>query len=636
MTPKNNQRILLDFFTSLLLLTISYRLFFICTANEAHSAFTSFHYGTLLLGGISDLVTIGIISGLFLVTQKYSKSYQVLLSYLLLFAITVIYAAHKKIFLILYTGLTYALFIGSFQQGFFFNNYTAFMSTGDWIFILSSFAILTSVRFASKNFLNSLNAYVLLPVMLMTILGGLLCFVFCSYNFKERNAALYSNPLSYMAIDQFNNITNSYYWRKDQPSPQQMQSIALIDPSFVTTPPVQTTPMQATAVTATPWNIVLIILESVGSTHIFEANAQHPSPMPFLQSLARQGLWLNNNYTTGNSSPLGGFGILTGLYANPTLRFSVRPDIRIPTITHFLDKQYDKTFITASVTQYYFPEHLVKNGFNHFYDGRTIPHTAEALLNHLYLQEEVSTDFFLSFLKTVKSPFIATYWSGAAHFPYFDYGKQYQLVKNNPNNSLSLYINNLNLLDQQIKRVYELLAKQHLLDNTILVIVGDHGDSFGEHPAPGSWVHGNALYQEQIKVPLLFYQPKLFKPRVVNQITSSADITPTLLDAMKMNYDHQLVQGESLLSPSPKRKYVFVYGEENELAAIDQHNWKMQISFSKKRCQAYNLDDDPHEMRPLTCNLKEQETAIIKFHNFQSALLNRYNDRLPTMETTTQ
>ena len=46
------------------------------------------------------------------------------------------------------------------------------------------------------------------------------------------------------------------------------------------------------------------------------------------------------------------------------------------------------------------------------------------------------------------------------------------------------------------------LRERKLLDDTLVVIVGDHGESFGEH---GSYVHNNSLYEEETTVPLIFW-----------------------------------------------------------------------------------------------------------------------------------
>ena len=185
-------------------------------------------------------------------------------------------------------------------------------------------------------------------------------------------------------------------------------------------------------------------------------------------------------------------------------------------------------------------------------------------------------------------------------------------------------------MDQQIKRIYTLLTKKNWLNNTIIIVVGDHGEGFGQHnDIDGGWIHGNSLFPEQIKVPVLFYQPRLFKPRMITQSTSSIDMLPTLLSAMKVPYDSNFFQGESLFQPSLSRKYIFFYNDgQDEIGAIDKNNHEMQISFSHGKCRIYNLNHDSQEKIPLPCLDKNQETAIIQFRNYQYSMLNWYNAAL--------
>jgi membrane-anchored protein YejM (alkaline phosphatase superfamily) len=174
--------------------------------------------------------------------------------------------------------------------------------------------------------------------------------------------------------------------------------------------------------------------------------------------------------------------------------------------------------------------------------------------------------------------------------------------------------------------IYLYLETNKLLADTLLVIVSDHGDGFGLNP--GDWAHGAALYQDQIHVPALFYQPALFKPRVISDLTSNVDILPTLLDAMGADYNKSLLQGESLWAGSQRHKYVFIYGNEYELAIIDKHNLKTQIDFIEGKCVFLDLNKDPAESVVAKCSDSMEESALIKFHNFQPLILTQYNQSL--------
>ena len=141
--------------------------------------------------------------------------------------------------------------------------------------------------------------------------------------------------------------------------------------------------------------------------------------------------------------------------------------------------------------------------------------------------------------------FLGIYLSFAAHFPYFDYGEDYRIMKDD-GRLVSRYYNNLYLLDRMIKRIYDHLLERGLLERTILVIMGDHGQAFGQHH-PVNYMHHKYSYSENLETPAIIYQPALFKPKAFEFPTSHVDILPTLLDAMRIPYDPSLFDGESLL-----------------------------------------------------------------------------------------
>ena len=65
------------------------------------------------------------------------------------------------------------------------------------------------------------------------------------------------------------------------------------------------------------------------------------------------------------------------------------------------------------------------------------------------------------------------------------------------------------------------------MQNTIVVVTGDHGEELLEH---GRWGHGSAFVDEQIHVPLVMRIPGQ-SARVIETVTSHLDIVPSLLPA---------------------------------------------------------------------------------------------------------
>jgi arylsulfatase A-like enzyme len=355
--------------------------------------------------------------------------------------------------------------------------------------------------------------------------------------------------------------------------------------------------------------------------------------MPFLHQLAEEGWYLRKHYTTANISNKAIFSLLSGLYDFFNREtFGVRPDARVPSIYNFLADSYDTFFVTPSPITWYFPTAFIKNSGLpeiHSYDNLNLAVKEEYhSLGHYIGRDETQTvDFFIQRLNRAREPFLGIYLSFAAHLPYFDYGPDYR-IREEDGRAISRYYNNLNLLDHMIKRIYDDLKEKGMLERTILVFVGDHGQAFGQHH-PDNFMHYRYSYNENLEAPAVLYQPGLFKPRTVDAATQHIDLLPTLLDAMRVPYDPALFDGESLFQNELKRKYLFFYGYEESISALDANQIKVQYSLKKNRCWAFDLKRDPEEKIPLDCSFfQPQLEALRDFAGAHDARLVKYNDSL--------
>ncbi len=83
--------------------------------------------------------------------------------------------------------------------------------------------------------------------------------------------------------------------------------------------------------------------------------------------------------------------------------------------------------------------------------------------------------------------------------------------------------------DRMLEQLFLRLEKSGQLKNTVVVIVGDHGEEFMEH---GSMRHSVTLYEEMLQVPWILAAPSIPPGTIVNEPVSQADIMPTLLDLL--------------------------------------------------------------------------------------------------------
>jgi uncharacterized protein len=92
------------------------------------------------------------------------------------------------------------------------------------------------------------------------------------------------------------------------------------------------------------------------------------------------------------------------------------------------------------------------------------------------------------------------------------------------------YKNALLTVDHQIEEVIGSLKANGLLDNTVILITGDHGEEFNDNHL-GYWGHSSNFFRYQVQTPLIVYWPGM-KPVSYTHRTSHYDIVPTIMTRM--------------------------------------------------------------------------------------------------------
>lgn len=141
-------------------------------------------------------------------------------------------------------------------------------------------------------------------------------------------------------------------------------------------------------------------------------------------------------------------------------------------------------------------------------------------------------------------------------------------------------------------------------DNTILFILGDHGQAMGEHNQ--NFTQQKGLYEENIHVPLLIYAKNRIKtPALITDVASQFDLIPTVMDLLDIRGLNHSV-GSSLLRKARDRKVFFhnpfVYG----YFGVRQGDHKFIYSNSIQEVELYDLEQDPNE----TNNIAKQHPKM--------------------------
>jgi len=564
---------------------------------------------------------------------KQSKAFAILkisgfvFSHIILIILPLVHGAHIRLLFDAQTGLNYSMVMEVLLNVSFFELFK-FVRLRDCIFLLFPIGLFWLVFLSPRSSKIWMGG---VQIASLIILSSISVFA-ANYKSTHVPAEIRLNPALFLLSD----VAENAIFKRSAES-RNIKRIDANDSDIHLAGSMYTHQMMPVTIlppkTPYQWNIIFFIMESVGTRYIFDTSYGNPMPMPFLHGIAKESWHLKNHYTTSNISTKAIFSLLSGLYDSFSRKaFGIRPDSCVPSIHNFLAEGYDSFLVTPSPITWYFPTAFVRNSGlleMHHYENLNFRIKEEFHSVGRYIgRDEIQTvDFFIQRLNKAREPFLGIYVSFAAHFPYFDYGADYRIMEED-GRLISRYYNNLNLLDHMIKWVFDNLQNRGLLDRTILVIVGDHGQAFGQHH-PDNYMHHRYSYNENLQTPAIIYQPKLFKPRAIELPTSHVDILPTLLDAMKIPHNPVLFGGESLFHHKLKRKYIFFYGHEECISSLDTNQIKVQYSLKKNRCWAFDLKLDPDEKNPLDCSSYTLQLEVLhKFVSDHDSSLVKYNARM--------
>ncbi len=154
-------------------------------------------------------------------------------------------------------------------------------------------------------------------------------------------------------------------------------------------------------------------------------------------------------------------------------------------------------------------------------------------------RDDLLADEPAEILARERRPFAALFLPLAAHYPYEYPGKPKE-----GDDGIGSYWRSVGHCDAFLQRLLDRLGSRHLLERTLLVILGDHGESFGEH---GMFLHNNSMYEEEVATPLVFWAAGGQLEQAGTVVAQQVDVAPTIADLMGLRDVEFGATGESLL-----------------------------------------------------------------------------------------
>ena len=350
-------------------------------------------------------------------------------------------------------------------------------------------------------------------------------------------------------------------------------------------------------------NVVVVMLESAraDATSVYTPGLD---TTPYLAEMARESLVVDQMYAVTPRSSAARLATLAGQYSATTdlerTLGTVPPQRRpLTSLPQLLRTQgYTSAYITPTMLDFENDRQVVQAlNFDEVVDWEKLPPPANdyrMIFGYEDRQAFPAIERWLDARTSDKRPFLLTVVTNVGHYPY-QLPPGFEVHSYPSRNAPHLkYLNCMRYLDNYVRDLMASLRKRGLLENTVVVVLGDHGEEFYDH---GTFVRGQTLYDEVLRIPMLIRLPQA--ARRVGHITGlrqQIDVLPTVIDALGLELtDNNVLPGRSLLSKTGHDTLFFNGHLPESLIAMRSGNLKYIYDFARDETSVFDLERDPGE-----------------------------------------
>jgi len=273
-------------------------------------------------------------------------------------------------------------------------------------------------------------------------------------------------------------------------------------------------------------NVIIIIWESL-TKKVIDEKKDGQFITPNFNTLKKEGVYFSDLYATGDRTDKGIVGVLSGYPSQPItsiIKIPQKAD-KLPKLPKvFADLNYNTSFYYGGELEFAnMKSYLLGAGYKSFVDKDNFESKDQN--SKWGAHDGIVENKIIEYLQNNPSPFFTTWLTLSSHEPYET--PVNPVIKGN--DDVSLFLNSLHYTDSIVNHFVSYCKKQSFWNNTIIVIVADHG-----HRLPRS---ENKI--EDFKIPMLWLGGALLKNGItINNTGSQIDIAATLLSQLNLPHEN--------------------------------------------------------------------------------------------------
>ncbi len=361
-------------------------------------------------------------------------------------------------------------------------------------------------------------------------------------------------------------------------------------------------------------NVVVIFLESV-SYDATSLDGSGETATPRLEELAAQGVELVSTRVPVSQTNKAFWAALTGSMPDIQSDYaeSALVDQPYESLASLLRRiGYDSAFFQMSSGSFGGLPGLLSNlGFDWAWFRENLEDES-ARLGRLNGDDYRLIEPMFEWVEERRQPFLLGIITSVSHYPYSLPGWFPRRAKTD---LLERYLEAVEFTDAFVGEVADQLARRRLLDNTLLCVIGDHGEGFRPETRRARWVP----FEEVIRVPwILRWPPRLEAGRKIEWPASELDVTPTILSLLGFGIEAAGFDGKNALAPLPAdRRLYFSAWFRNSPVGFVEGDRKLVYWPYLDRLFEYDLRTDPGEKSPRAIEGPDRDRWLAEIQDWE-------------------